>query len=146
MGASSAQIDQEIKEARSELDQKLAVLEQRVASDARVYGRVAAGVAVGVLAVAIGVIIYRRRGQRVKVKQLHKVLFEAMSDLPEEVTSRLKRKLPIKVVVGDETHEESALNAWVSFAQKIALTVVGSAAGAIASRMRGTPPDATASE
>jgi hypothetical protein len=146
MGASSAQIDQEIKDTRSDLDQKLAVLEQRAASGARLYGRVAAGVAVGVLVVAIGVIIYRRRRQRVKVNHLHEVLFQAVRDMPEELTSRLKRKLPIKVVVTDEAHEESAPNAWVGFAQKIALTVVGSAAGAVASRMRGTPPHATASE
>ena len=146
MGASSAEIDQEIRETRSELDQKLDVLERRAKASARVYGRVAAGVAVGVLAVAIGVVIYRRRRDRAFAKQLHHVLFESVRDLPEKVTSRLKYKLPIKVVVTDNAHEESASNAWVSIAQKIAPTVVGSAAGAVVARLRGNPPAATASE
>ena len=45
MGASSAEIDQEIKDTRGELDKNLEVLERRAARGARVYGLVAAGVA-----------------------------------------------------------------------------------------------------
>ena len=145
MGASSAEIDQEIREARGELEQKLGVLEKRAASGARFYGRVAAGVAVGVLLVAIGVIVYRRRQDRALVKQLQHRLLETMRDLPEEVTSKLKEKLPIKVVVTDRAHDESTPSAWVSLAQKIPPTVVGSVAGALISRMR-TPTDTTVSE
>ncbi|HEY8634454.1 MAG TPA: hypothetical protein VIO34_05785 [Candidatus Dormibacteraeota bacterium] len=145
MGASSAQIDQEIKDTRRELDEKLAILERRAASGARVYGRVAAVVAVGVVAVVLGVVIYRRRRDRKMVRQLHEALID-IRNLPADVISRLKDKLPIKVVVTDRAHDESAPNAWVSLAQKIAPTVVGSAAGAVASRMRGTPPDTLASE
>lgn len=145
MGASSAEIDQEIKDTRRELDEKLAILERRAASGARVYGRVAAVVAVGVVAVVLGVVIYRRRRDRKMVRQLHEALID-IRNLPADVISRLKDKLPIKVVVTDRAHDESAPNAWVSLAQKIAPTVVGSAAGAVASRMRGTPPDTLASE
>ena len=145
MGASSAQIDQEIKDTRRELDEKLGILERRAASGARVYGRVAAVVAVGVVAVVLGVVIYRRRRDRKMVRQLHEALID-IRNLPADVISRLKDKLPIKVVVTDRAHDESAPNAWVSLAQKIAPTVVGSAAGAVASRMRGTPPDTLASE
>jgi hypothetical protein len=128
MGASSAEIDQEIRETRSELEQKLGVLEQRAVSGARLYGRVAAGVAVGVIAVAIGVIVYRRRRDRALFNRLHHALFETVRDLPEEVASKLKQKLPIKVVVTDRAHEESTPNAWGNLAQKIAPTVVGSVA------------------
>ena len=145
MGASSAEIDQEIKDTRRELDEKLGILERRAASGARVYGRVAAVVAVGVVAVVLGVVIYRRRRDRKMVRQLHEALID-IRNLPADVISRLKDKLPIKVVVTDRAHDESAPNAWVSLAQKIAPTVVGSAAGAVASRMRGTPPDTLASE
>jgi len=145
MGASSAQIDQEIKDTRRELDEKLGILERRAASGARVYGRVAAVVAVGVVVVVLGVVIYRRRRDRKMVRQLHEALID-IRNLPADVISRLKDKLPIKVVVTDRAHDESAPNAWVSLAQKIAPTVVGSAAGAVASRMRGTPPDTLASE
>jgi hypothetical protein len=77
LGASSAEIDQQIRETRSELDQTLGVLEQRAASGARRYGLVAAGVAVGLLAAA-GVIVYRKRRQRAYAKRLHEVLFETV--------------------------------------------------------------------
>ena len=143
MGASSAEIDQEIRDTRNELDHKLAVLERRATSGARKYGRYAAVAAVGVLAVGIGAVIYRRRRDRAVVKQLHRVLFETIRDLPQEVTSRLKESLPIKVVVSDKAHSDSTPNPWMSLAQTIAPTIVGSAAGAVVARMRGAPPEAT---
>jgi hypothetical protein len=146
MGASSAEIDQEIRQTRGELEDKLSLLERRAKSGARVYGRVAAGVAIGVLAVAAGAIIYRRRRDRALVKQLHLALFETVRDLPQDVISRLKERLPIQVVVTDKGHDERSPNAWVSLAQKIAPTVVGSVAGAVVARMRGTPPETTTSE
>jgi len=146
MGASSAEIDQEIRATRSELDQKLGVLERRAASGARKYGRYVAGVAAGVLAVGIGVVIYRRRRDRAQVRRLHEFVFETIRDLPEEVTTRLKEKLPIKVVVTDKAHKEGASNPWMGLAQAIAPTVVGSAAGAVVARMRGTPPEAIPTE
>lgn len=141
MGASSAEIDRQIKETRSELDQQLGVLEQRAASSARRYGRFVAVAAVGVAAVAIGVVAYRRYRQRAVVKQLHSVLFESVRGLPDEVTSRLKRRLPIKVVVTDRAHDESGPNVLAGIAGKIAPAVAGSAAGAVVSRvMRGNAP------
>ena len=146
MGASSTEIGEEIRETREELDQKLGILERRAASGARTYGRVAAGVAVGVLAVAIGVVVYRRRRRRTTVKQLHRSLFKAVRDLPGGAKARLKEKLPIKIVVTDKDHEEGKSNPWAGLAEKIAPTVVGSATGAILARMRGTPSDSTLSE
>ncbi len=95
MGALSAEIDQEIRETRGELDEKLGILERRAASGARVYGRVAAGVAVGVLAVVLGLVIYRRRRDRKVVNQLHEALIDAR-DLPADMISRPKARLPIK--------------------------------------------------
>jgi len=146
VGASSAEIDQEIRDTRNELDHKLAVLERRATSGARKYGRYAAVAAVGILAVGIGAVIYRRRRDRAVVKQLHRVLFETIRDLPQEVTSRLKERLPIKVVVSDKAHSESTPNPWMGLAQKIAPTIVGSAAGAVVARMHGAPPKATPTE
>jgi hypothetical protein len=147
MGASSDQIDREIRETRSQLDQKLGILERRAASGARRYGRVVAGVAVGILAVTIGAIAYRRRRRQAAVKQLRDLLFESVRDLPDEVTSRLKRRLPIKVVVTDGAHEESAPSAWTGIARKVAPAVAGSATGAVVSRLvRRTPPNVPESE
>jgi hypothetical protein len=148
MGASSDQIDQQIRETRSELDEKLTVLELRAKSSARRYGRVAAGVAVGVLAVAVGAMAYRRYRRRTVVKQLHDVLIqsiESVREMPDGLASRLKRRIPIKVVVTDRARAESTPNPWTNIAGKIAPAVVGSAAGAVVSRvMRGTPPDDSA--
>jgi hypothetical protein len=145
MGASSAEIDQEIRETRGELEKKLDILERRAGSSARVYGRVAAGVAVGALAVVLGIVIYRRHRDGKLVNRLHDALVD-MRDLPADVILRLKDQLPIKVVVTDKAHDQSAPNAWVTLAQKIAPALVGSAAGAVASRMRGTQSDTIASE
>jgi hypothetical protein len=146
MGASSAEIDQEIRDTRSELDQTLGVLERRAASGARTYGRVAAAVAAGLLAVVVGVVVYRRRRQKNVARQLHRVLFESVRDLPEEVTSKLRKRLPIKIVITDRAEEDSAGNVWTGLAGKIAPSVVGSATGAVMSRLRRSPTDHAATE
>ena len=95
MGASSAEIDQEIRNTRGQLDETLADLERRAAKGARIYGRVAAGMAVGVAAVVVGVLVYRRHRQKSVAKQLHRVLLDSVRDLPEEVINKLKKNLPI---------------------------------------------------
>jgi hypothetical protein len=146
MGASSAEIDQEIKDTRGELDQTLSVLERRASTGMRRYGRIAAGVGVGLAAVVVGVVVYRRSRKKNVVRQLHRVLFESVRDLPDEVTSKLKKKLPIRVVITDRADEQSAGNAWAGLAGKIAPTLVGSATAAVMSRLRGTPSDATTTE
>ena len=98
----------------------------------------------GAVAVAIGVVIYRRNRHRAVVKQLQHVL-ASVRDLPDDMTSRLKRRLPIKVVVTDKSDDESGTNVWADIAGKIAPAVASSVAGAAASRvMHGTPRDAAA--
>jgi hypothetical protein len=146
MGASSDQIDREIKETRTQLDQTLGVLEQRAASSARRYARVAAGVAAGVVVVAVGAFAYRRFRRRSVARRLQRVLFESVRDLPEEVTSRLKQHLPVKIVISDKADEESTRSTWAGIAGKIAPSVAGSAAGAVIARLKRTPPEATPSE
>ena len=130
MGATSHEIDREIRETRSRLDQDLKVLEERAATNARRIGLVAAGVGVGILAVALGVIVYRRRQQGARVKNL----LESLRRLPDDVSSRMKDRLPLKVVVTDRAREESASGTVVGIIRKVAPAVIGSAAGAIASR------------
>jgi hypothetical protein len=145
MGASSDEIDQEIRETRAQLDQKLGVLERRAAFGARRYGRIVAGVAAGLAAVAVGALVYRRHRQKAVVKQLRDAVFESVHNLPDEAASRLKRRLPIKVVVTDSAHEVGGQSAWAGIAGKIAPTIVGSATGAVVSRLvNGTPPEAAA--
>jgi hypothetical protein len=145
MGASSDQIDREIRETRSELDQKLGLLEQRAASSARRYGKVVVSVAASIAVVTVGAIAYRRFRKRSTARQLHKLLFDALRQLPDEATSRLKGHLPIKVVITDKADEESP-NAWTSIAAKIAPSVLGSATGAVVSRLKRPSADSTPSE
>ncbi|HEY8814794.1 MAG TPA: hypothetical protein VIP57_06790 [Candidatus Dormibacteraeota bacterium] len=146
MGASSAEIDQEIKDTRGELDKNLQVLERRAARGARVYGLIAAGVAVGVGAVVVGVLVYRRRRQKRVAKQLHHVVFDSLRDLPESVKNKLKKNLPVTVVIGERADETNGGNPWSAMAAKIAPTLVGSATGAVMARLRGTPTEGVAAE
>jgi hypothetical protein len=145
MGASSAEIDQEIRDARGELGETLEVLEHRAAAGARLYGRVAAGVAVGVAVVVIGVLVYRRRRERSVFRRLQEVL-GSVRDLPDGVSSKLKKKLPIKVVIADRDDDGSGVAAWRAIAGKVAPTLVGSATGAVMARLRGTPDEAVTAD
>ena len=128
MGNSSAEIDQEIKEARGELDRQLTVLERRAGSGLRRYGLMAAGVAAGVLAVAAGVVLYRRR-RRTPVTRLQSMVRSARR-LPE----RVRERLPISVVVTGRAREERTPGTLASIAQKVAPAVAGSATGAVLAR------------
>lgn len=98
MGASDDEIDRQIRETRDHMDQNLDDLEQQAASSAVRYGRIAA-VVLGVAAVAVaGVLIYRRMNRPARREQLQSMLLEALKDLPdslrdlpEEMTTRLKK-------------------------------------------------------
>jgi hypothetical protein len=154
MGPSSNEdeIERRIREVDSQLDEELEVSEKEPASSARRYWRVAAVAGVGLAAVVIVTFVYRRRRKRVLVEHLREVLFDSVRDLPgevsarlDEVGSRLKEHFPAEVVVTARRHEESAANALAGIARKAAPAVVGSAVGALVSRLvRGTPPDTAA--
>jgi hypothetical protein len=128
MGDSSDEIDRQTRETRARLDQELEVLEEHAESSERQYWRVAAGVGVGLAAVVIGVMIYRRARRRSLVKQVRDVLFESVRDLPDEVTSRLdevtsrlKDRFPNRDAVMDRAHEAGDLaSAWAGMAGKVA--------------------------
>lgn len=141
MGAAADEIDRQIKETREHIDEKLGVIEQRAASNAMRYGRIAA-IVFGVVAVAgTGLLIYRRINRPSRREQLKSMLLEALKDLPDslrelpdEMTARLKRPLPsIKVVVNgeDEAQEPGTLEGIV---RKVAPAVVGSASTALIGR------------
>lgn len=138
MGASSAELDQEIRETRGELGRQLTVLERRAASGARKYGLMAAGLAVGVLAVAAGVVLYRR-SRRTPITRLQKMVRSA-GRLP----GRARERLPITIVVTDRAREERAPGTLASIAQKVAPAVAGSATGAVLARFgRPAPSDSS---
>ena len=128
MGGSSAEIDQEIREARGELDRQLTVLERRAASGVRKYGLMAAGLAVGVLAIAAGVVLYRRR------RQMPATRLQRMVRSARRLPARARERLPIRVVVTDRAREERSSGTLASIAQKVAPAVAGSATGAVLAR------------
>jgi hypothetical protein len=146
MGASADEIDRQINETRDHIDQNLGVLEQRAASNAMRYGRLAAA-ALGVLAVAgAGVLIYRRFNRLSRREKLQSMLIEALKDLPDtlrdlpdEVTSRLKKPLPsFKLVVNTEdvAREPGTLE---SIARKVVPAVFSTASGALIDRLTREP-------
>ncbi|HEY3194070.1 MAG TPA: hypothetical protein VGK42_02420 [Candidatus Dormibacteraeota bacterium] len=71
MGASAAEIDQQIKDTRRKLDANLGVLQARLERTARQVGLIAAAAAVGVAATAgIGFLIYLTRPRRTALSGL----------------------------------------------------------------------------
>jgi hypothetical protein len=135
MGASSAEIDRQIKETRQHLDANLSVLEQRAAASARLV-RVAAAAGVALAAVVgASFVIHAMRRKRSPAARIHDAVPLRVRRLPGAVTRKLKRPLPaVKVVVADPD-EGSASRAWESIAQKVAATMAVSAAGRLASRL-----------
>ena len=141
MGAAADEIDRQIDETRDHIDQNLGVLEQRAASNARRYVRVAA-VVLGVVAVAgAGVLIYRRINRPSRRARLQGMLVAALKDLPEslrdfpdEVASRLKKPLPsIKVVVNGEGDSKEP-GTFEGIVRRVAPAVVTTASGALIDR------------
>ena len=140
MGASADEIDRQIKETREHIDENLGVLEQRAASNAVRYGKIAALI-VGVAAVAgAGVLIYRRISRPTRTERLRSMVIEALKDLPDslrdlpdEVSARLKRPLPsIKVVVNGDGSEEPGT--FERVVRRVAPAVVGTASSALIER------------
>jgi hypothetical protein len=140
MGASADEIDRQIKETREHIDENLGVLEQRAASNAARYGKIAA-VIIGVIAVAgAGVLIYRRLNRPTRTEQLRSMVIEALKDLPDslhdlpdEVSARLKKQLPsIKIVVNGDASEEPGIVERV--VRRVAPAVAGTASSALIER------------
>ena len=141
MGDSADEIDHQIGETRDHIDENLGVLERRATSNAMRYGRVAAVVLGVVLMAGAGVLIYRRINRPSRREQLQGMLIEALKDLPEtlrdlpdEVTSRLKKPLPsirVEVNGADASKEPGTLE---SIARKVAPAIVTTASGALIDR------------
>jgi hypothetical protein len=96
MGASANEIERQIEETRNRMDENLGVLEDRAASNAVRYGRVAA-VAVGALAlVGAGYLVYRRMRKpslrRRFMDGLDRVSVESVRDFAGDMRSRLRNR------------------------------------------------------
>jgi hypothetical protein len=142
MGAATDDIDRQIKETRDQIDENLGTLEQRAASSALQYGRIAAIVLGAAVVTGASVLIYRRVNRRNRREQLRSLLAQALKELPDslhdgagELKARLKKPLPsVKVVInGDEAAPQPGT--LESIVRRVAPAVVSTASGAVIDRL-----------
>jgi hypothetical protein len=142
MGASTDDIDRQIKETRDQIDENLGTLEQRAVSSALHYGRIAAIVLGAAVITGASVLIYRRVNRRNRREKLRSMLAQALKDLPgslhdgaDELKTRLKKPLPsVKVVInGDEAAAQPGT--LESIVRRVAPAVVSTASGAVIDRL-----------
>ena len=134
MGASADQIEREIREARARMDQNLGELEERAASNAVRYGRIAAVAALITGAGIAGFLVYRRLRRPASKARLERVTPEALRELAVEIGARLKEKFPsVTVTVNEKTQREPGRVQ--SIVRKVAPTLMGVASTAVIRRM-----------
>jgi hypothetical protein len=146
MGNDADEIDRQVNETRVQRDENLGEREQRAASNAMRYGRIAA-VVLGVAAVAgVGVLIYRRMNRPTRREQLRRMLIEALKDLPdslrdlpEEVTDRLKKSLSSVTVVVNRDDAARELGRLERMVRRVVPAVAGTASSALIDRFNRAP-------
>jgi hypothetical protein len=80
--------------SREQLEQKLAVVETKARDLAQRHGRLAAGLAVGAAAAfGLGLLVYRRRGNRSMVQRAQRAIPDSFWDMPEELIAQLKKPI-----------------------------------------------------
>ena len=139
MGASTDQIDRQIRETRERMDENLGVLEERATSNAARYGRVAA------IVVAIGAgagaayFLYRRLHKPSLKDRLKGMSPENMRELAQELGDRLKsmrETMPaVTVTVNDRGKAEPGT--LESILRKVAPAVAGTASTALIEKVTG---------
>ena len=143
MGASAREIEQQIKETRERMDENLGVLENRAASGAQRYGRIAA-VVVGVAAVSgVGFLVWRRVRRPAGRDRLDRLSPDALRALADEVSKRIKKPVPSVTVTVNEPEEESGMLR--SILSRMMPAVVGTASTALLERVARPREGTTAS-
>ena len=140
MGASAREIERQIKETRERMDTNLTQLEGRAASNAKRYGRIAAIVAGVAVVAGVGLLIYRRRRRRTLRDRIDDLSIENLRSLAQEVSGRLKDRLPsVTVRVNEKTREEPGTVE--DILRKVAPVLVGTAGSALLERIASAPDD-----
>lgn len=140
MGASANEIEREIRETRERMDENLDVLEERAASNAVRYGRIAAVALVVVGAGVTGFLMYRRMRRPTVKDRLEGLSPEALRDMAVEFGSRVKKQFP-SVTVTVNAQKEPEPGALQSILRKVAPAVVGTASTAIIEKVTRRPAD-----
>jgi hypothetical protein len=134
MGASAREIERQIKETRERMDDNLNQLEDRAASNAVRYGRIAA-IVVGVVAIGgAGFLLYRKMHRPTLKDRLDDLSIENLRELAEAVSGRLKGQLPsVTVKVNEPTPQEPGTIE--SIVRRVAPAVLGTVSTALLERV-----------
>ena len=134
MGASAREIERQIKETRERMDNNLNQLEDRAASNAVRYGRIAA-IVVGVVAIGgAGFLLYRRMHRPTLKDRLDDLSIENLRELAEAVSGRLKGQLPsVTVKVNEPTPQEPGTIE--SIVRRVAPAMLGTVSTALLERV-----------
>ena len=134
MGASAREIERQIKETRERMDNNLNELEDRAASNAVRYGRIAA-IVVGVVAIGgAGFLLYRRMHRPTLKDRLDDLSIENLRELAEAVSGRLKGQLPsVTVKVNEPTPQEPGTIE--SIVRRVAPAMLGTVSTALLERV-----------
>lgn len=133
MGASANEIEREIEETRNRMDRNLSVLENKAATNAIRYGRVAV-VVIGALAAAgVGLLVYRRV-HRPSLKDRMSV--SSLRGFADDLRAGFTKRLPSVTVTLNEKNEEPGTVE--SILREVAPAIVGTASTALLERVAGT--------
>jgi len=134
MGASAREIERQIKETRERMDNNLNELEDRAASNAVRYSRIAA-IVVGVVAIGgAGFLLYRRMHRPTLKDRLDDLSIENLRELAEAVSGRLKGQLPsVTVKVNGPTPREPGTIE--SIVRRVAPAMLGTVSTALLERV-----------
>jgi len=133
MGASAREIEQQIKQTRERMDENLGELENRVASRALRYAKIAA-IVVGVACVTgAGFMVWRRTRRPTVKDRLNRLSPDALRALADDVSARLQKPLPsVRVTVNEKSHEPGTLRVIL---RKVAPAILGTASTALLERV-----------
>jgi hypothetical protein len=130
MRKSPDEIDRLTNETRDKGEDDFEGFEQRVPSDAQMYGRIAM-ISLAVVALAgAGYLVYRRVRRPTLARRLRTRVLDSIRDLPPELQSRLKKQIPrVKVVVANKA--DDGLGTLETMARRVTPAVVGTATTAV---------------
>jgi hypothetical protein len=134
MGATTDQIEREIKQTRDRMDGNLGVLERRAASSAVRYGRIAA-IAFGVVAAGVaGYVVYRRMKRPTLKDRFDQLSPEFLRELLVELGARVKKEVPsVTVTVNEKSGSQPGM--LQSILRTVAPAIVGTASSAVIERV-----------
>jgi len=145
MGASTDQIDRQIKETRERMDENLGTLEERAANNAIRYGKIAAIVLGAALAGGAAFLIVRRLRRPTLSQRVRGMSPDAMRELAGELRSRIKdaRKSMPSVTVTVNDKEKAEPGTLESIVRKVAPAVIGTASTAVVEKLSGSRNEET---